>query len=194
MKPASIGVILTIAAAIAGPAAPPARADFYQLEGRFQCLATPAAICGDATRVSVAKPVAPTPVIAPPTSPPMAALPPIAEPTGAPPAQDPVLAIAADVELGHLTAADIATLQADAAADDPRATELLAWCEFTGLGMQRDPVDAYLLYGRAASAMVPHASENQTAIYETVLTQEQRQYVLDLSNDALARAQLAAGD
>ena len=32
------------------------------------------------------------------------------------------------------------------------------WCEFTGLGTMRDPVDAYLLYGRAATAMVPRDS------------------------------------
>jgi hypothetical protein len=49
-----------------------------------------------------------------------------------------------------------------------------------GIGTGRDPVQAYLLYGRAAADAVPHARENQALIYERVLNQDQRQHVLDL--------------
>jgi hypothetical protein len=41
-----------------------------------------------------------------------------------------------------------------------------------------DPVAAYVLYGEAAQLGIPTARSNQIAIFETRLTQQQRQLVL----------------
>ncbi len=95
---------------------------------------------------------------------------------------------------GRPSTTDIDTLKMAARAGDAHATELLAWCKFDGLGTSRDPVDAYLLYGIAAVAKVPHADENQAMIYDTVLTPEQRHRVLDAAKANISAAQIIAGD
>jgi len=173
--------LAALAGFIVGLAVVPARADFYSLEGRFQCLDNPAAQCADMSRLtppksfeddSVAKAL-PAPQ---PSSKPLPAAAP------APPG-DPLLAIAARIKAGHRAPDDIAQLQALAKRGDARAVELLAWCDYAGIGVARDPVAAYLLYGVAASAGVPRASQNQAVIFEYVLDQNQRQLVLDIQNE-----------
>ncbi len=66
---------------------------------------------------------------------------------------------------------------------DSRAIELLAWCDYVGVGEARDPVAAYILYGIAALSGIARASTNQAVIYEYILTPDERQAVLDIQND-----------
>jgi TPR repeat protein len=80
------------------------------------------------------------------------------------------------------TAGDLEVLTRLAEANDPRAVEVLAWCRLNGIGGARDPVAAYWLYRQAAGLEVPHARENQVAIFERQLTPEQRQEVLTGEN------------
>jgi TPR repeat protein len=61
---------------------------------------------------------------------------------------------------------------------EPRSLEALAWCKLNGIGWPADPIAAYLLYGAAAALGVPKAKANQIAIFETRMTQQQRQDVL----------------
>lgn len=176
---------LVLAACCSG--APPAQAQFYSLEGRFQCLDRPGAVCFDATSDG---PVTPSAAAAPPA---MAAaggaLPPAVK-ASAPrriaarraEAADPLRAIAQRIEAGRPAAGDAARLERLAQAGDRRALEVLAWCHLKGMGVERDPVEAFLLYGAAADRGAADARRNQTIVYETVLTSEQRQRVLMVAN------------
>jgi hypothetical protein len=177
-------------------AAAPARADFYSLEGRFQCLDQPGAVCYDATPSR-----APTPPAAPAPKPaaamqtrdaPPPAPKPVPTPVSAPAAaanapapprrrMDPILAVAARIKADRPAAGDLDALRRAAAADDPRAIELLAWCALRGIGTTRNPAAAYFLYGEAAANDVPHARANQAAVYERLLTPDERQHVLDIA-------------
>jgi len=86
-----------------------------------------------------------------------------------------------------------------AAAGDPRAIELLAWCALRGIGAEANPIAAYFLYGEAAGEAVPNARENQALVYEQSLSQSERQHVLDIearphaSQEALAATAFGAG-
>jgi len=105
-----------------------------------------------------------------------------------------VLAIARRVADERPEAGDVAHLKQAAAAGDARAIELLAWCALKGIGIDRDPIAAYLLYGKAAVADVPRARENQRLVYERTLSSAQRQLVLDLeAKSRRAPGTLAAG-
>lgn len=166
-----------------------ARAEFYTLEGRFQCLDRPAAVCFDAAASKLEPPFA-----APPPAPdsrdwvadapeavpqPSTRTTPAArEPT------DPLLAIAKRIESARPEAGDLDRLRHAADAGDGRAIELLAWCALKGIGIGRDPVAAYLLYGKAAAATVPHARQNQTLVFESALNSAERQRVLELQANA----------
>jgi TPR repeat protein len=88
----------------------------------------------------------------------------------------------ADVEKRAPTAADMRLIKRHAAAKDPRAVEVLAWCALSGIGMPADPVAAYWLYGEAADLGVANARRNQIAVFETWLTSQQRQQVLIKEN------------
>lgn len=162
--------------------APPARAQFYSLEGRFQCLDDPRAVCFDATSDGAPPPAAP--VELPPAAPAAAAKasgPDRTTARRAPPV-DPLRAIASRIEAGRPSAEDAGRLHRLAQAGDKRALELLAWCRLKGLGVARDPVEAFQLYGAAADLGVAGARRNQTIVYETELTSEQRQHVLTAAN------------
>ncbi|MDB5409680.1 MAG: sel1 repeat family protein [Rhodospirillales bacterium] len=185
---------LALAAILAWGAAAPARADLYDLEGRYQCLENPDAVCYDAT-------LTPTPPEPPAAPPPQnagdAPAQPAAtnatspkskkgkEPPPEPKPVDPMDLIAAHIQAGKPTADDLATLKTRAKASDRRAIEMLAWCAFVGIGGARDPVQAYVLYGQAAAAGSPTARKNQAAIFKGSLTLEQRQRVLDIENSRL---------
>ena len=177
-----------------------AKADFYTLDGRFQCLERPGAVCYDATvsRVpSVLAPSSPAPIepavtakaaaVAPPPPAPFVpavpAKPPAPSRTSAltQPPRDPILMIAARIKAERPAPDDLAVLRRAALADDSRAIELLAWCTLKGIGTNRDAVAAYFLYGEAAAEEVPHARANQEAIYERSLTSDERQRVLDIA-------------
>ena len=178
---------LTLALAFA-PAT--ARAEFYTLEGRFQCLDRPNAVCFDAAAAKLEPPFA-----APPPAPdsrnsvadgPEAAPQPStrATPLAAKEPTDPLLVIAKHIENARPEAGDLDRLRRAADAGDGRAIELLAWCALKGIGIGRDPVEAYLLYGKAAAADVPRAQQNQALVFESTLTSAQRQRVLDLQAQA----------
>jgi hypothetical protein len=163
-----------------------ARAEFYSLEGRFQCLERGDKVCFDSSVAKLEPPFAAPAAAAPDSSDspvPVAVSRP--EPTTrstlspkAPP--DPILAIAQRIERARPGPGDLDRLRHAADAEDGRAIELLAWCALKGIGTGRDPVEAYLLYGKAAVASVPRARQNQALVFETVLTSAERQHVLDL--------------
>ncbi|HZT52576.1 MAG TPA: hypothetical protein VFA22_11605 [Stellaceae bacterium] len=162
-----------------------AHADFYALDGRFQCLGRPGAVCYDArpSRVAPAPapPQRPAAAVAAPATGTAKDAPRAPDPApfkNAAPA-DPILAIAARIKARAPATGDIATLRRAAAGGDLRATELLAWCTLHGIGIVRSPITAYFLYGAAAAGAVPHARENQAAIYTQVLSPEERQRILE---------------
>lgn len=171
--------------------ASPAAAQFYSIEGRFECLNDPKAVCFDATNDGpLAKPIARAApsagmLIHPPPARPASQA--SAAPRPAEPA-DPLREIARRLETGRPAAGDPAALRRLAEAGDKRALELLAWCNLRGLGVARDPLQAYLLYGVAADIGVADARRNQAIIYETDLTPEQRHRVLLMEN-GVAQAQ-----
>jgi hypothetical protein len=178
-----------LALALLGACALPAYAEFYRLEGRFECLNDPAATCTDAASVwPVPQPARPaTPDRTPSATPPAQAAP--TPPLGLMPqpaaAADPVGDISARVEAGKATPGDILVLRRAASGGERRALELLAWCNVKGLGTRRDPIQAYLLYGAAASVGISNARQNQAAVYEKELTPEQRQQALMIENSVV---------
>jgi len=146
-----------LALALAVLAAHPAEAQFYDLDGAYRCLTSPDDACQQAQRER-------------PPEPPK------------PPAPPNLTEIIARVRSKTVDARDLETLQKDAAANEPRAVEVLAWCKLNGIGGARDLVAAYWLYRQAAGLQVPHARENQISIFERQLTPEQRQEVLTGEN------------
>jgi hypothetical protein len=94
--------------------------------------------------------------------------------------------IATHLQARNPRPADITALQARARAHDPWALELLAWAELTGVGVPRDPVRAYFIYGMAAAAGMPNGRRDQVVIFESSLTEEQRQHILVIENGSLA--------
>jgi hypothetical protein len=149
-------------------APPPARAQASPLEWQYECLKHPDAVCFDAT------PSGSDPLPAP-------------EPKGAPKAvpSDPLAVIAARLQARNPRPAEIAALQARSRAGNPRALELLAWAELVGIGVPRDPVQAYFIYGMAAAAGMPTGRRDQVVIFESSLTAEQRQQILIIENGNL---------
>jgi TPR repeat protein len=141
------------AAAFAVLAAPPAHAQFYDLDGAYRCLTTPDDSCQQAQRERPPEP---------PQKP-------------APPSLNEIIA---RVRAKTLDARDLETLQKDAAANEPRAVEVLAWCKLNGIGGPADAKAAFWLYRQAAALGVANARRNQIAIYETRLTPDERQEVL----------------
>src|SRR5262249_39567108 len=129
---------LALALCVGG--ASPALAQFYSLEGRFQCLNDPHAVCYDAASAwPTTNP--PAPVKGAPSEPPkfQAAKPlPVATVTAAPP--DPVLAVAQRLQHNATAPGDIELLRGRARSGDTRAIELLAWSNLTGVGVSADPV------------------------------------------------------
>jgi hypothetical protein len=195
MKRLALGCGLASLTVLAiGLMAPPARADFYMLDGRFQCLDRANAVCGDAQPlVAMQQAAKPAPLPSPPAPDTLVAMPqPVAH--VAPPVpgtDDPLHEIATRVQTDKPASGDLAWLKQAADKGNPRAIELLAWCKLNAIGTAGDPVEAYLLYGAAADAALPHARENQALIYEKDLAPNQRQQVLDLANEGVALAQLS---
>jgi TPR repeat protein len=133
----------------------PARAQFYDLDGAYHCLTLPDAACGQELRDQ------PSPVPPPPPD------------NG--PTMDKVVA---NVRSNSLGPRELEFLEQHAAADEQRAVEVLAWCKLNGLGTPPDAVAAYWLYRQAAKLGVANAKRNQTAVFETRLTPEERRQVL----------------
>ncbi|HEY1507078.1 MAG TPA: hypothetical protein VGF92_22445 [Stellaceae bacterium] len=176
-----------------------AQAEFFSLSGRFQCLESGAAVCGDAQ--SVVLPQAPPPAVADAAAsasdeaPPAAAAAPSAAAGAAPAAVetrpvDRLTAVAARVQARRPSSNDIVWLTQAAHEGNARAIELLAWCSLNAIGMLRDPVEAFLLYGAAGDGALPNARENQRLIFERDLDSHQRQQVLDLANEGVTLASL----
>jgi TPR repeat protein len=140
---------------LAGPAA---WAQFYDLDGVYRCLTVPDAACEERLRDQ------PPP---PPPAPPPA------------PTLEQVMAKVRDKTAGP---GEIALLEKHAAANEPRAVEVLAWCKLNGIGAAANPEAAYWLYRQAAALGVGNALKNQIAVYKTRLTPEQRQRVLMREN------------
>jgi hypothetical protein len=202
MTHVAVRLTLCIAACIAGVLAiveiEPVRADSAHLQWQYDCLKDSDAVCFDATP-SGADPLAPkpAPAAAPadePAPPSHAAAGPPQGPSRKPAAKSMPTDVAAD-QLGALvtrlqarkpTAADMATLQALAKTGNARALDLLAWAELVGVGVPRDPVQAYFHYGVAAAAGVPTARRDQATIFSGSLTNEERQQILVIENGNVA--------
>ena len=131
----------------------PAKAQFYDLDGAYRCLMAPDESCKKGE----------------------AALPPAPPPQPIPPSIEEAVS---HVRAQQASAEDIALIEKEAAAKEPRAVEALAWCKLNGIGMAADPLEAYRLYGEAAQLGVATAQSNQNAIFQTLLTPEQRQSLL----------------
>jgi TPR repeat protein len=157
MMPGMMPRLLILVAALT-LMAPAARAQFYDLDGAYRCLTAPSAACEQDLRDQ------PRPDAKPPPS----------EPTLAQ-----VIAKVRDKTAGPR---EIELLTKRAAANDPRAVEVLAWCKLNAIGTSADPVAAYWLYRQAAALGVANARRNQIAIYEKLLTPEERQQVLTREN------------
>lgn len=188
---AALGIAIAAVASLAVPA----QADFYSLAGRFECLDKPAGSCGGPGRAELLPPPVPKPAAKETTattaSPHLDASParqPTTPQTEASASRErgPIETIAAAIRHGQVSAADRATLQRLSQAGNAHATELLAWCDYKGIGVAPDPVAAYVLYGIAALGGVPTARQNQAVIFEYALTSEQRQKVLEIQNEVLA--------
>ena len=130
--------IAALAILLAGSSATPARADFYTLEGRFKCLESGSAACADTSHL--AEKPGPTDragndavIQAPPTLTNLAPM-----PNGK--SRDPLLEIAARIEAGKPLSDDLHRLRVLSRTGDGRAIELLAWCDYFGIGLPRDPV------------------------------------------------------
>jgi TPR repeat protein len=154
-----MGVLVVLAVAAFGSPAP---AQFYDLDGAYRCLKSPDPACEKDLKD----------------------LPPPAQlgPTAPKPNEPSFAQVIAHVRAGNAGTGDIDVLTRLAGANDPRAVEVLAWCKLNGLGGARDPVAAYWLYRQAAGLNVPHARDNQIAVFEKQLTSEQRQQVLTEEN------------
>jgi TPR repeat protein len=168
----------------------PAWADFYTLDGKFACLSDGEANCADRGHAAdklIPKKPAESPAVAVPMSddPLIQAPPSLSSHAKAQngTVQDPLHEIASRIEAGKPSSEDLHRLRTLSRSGDGRAIELLAWCDYFGLGLPRDPVAAYILYGIASLAGVAGASVNQAVIYNYVLTPNQRQMVLDIQND-----------
>lgn len=135
--------------------AAPARAQFYDLDGTYHCLTKADASCPGAANTPPPAPP-PPPVYSGPT----------------------MESVIADIRAQRVTPGDMQLLENRAGTKDPRAVEALAWCKLNGLGAPADPLAAYFLYGEAAQLGVPNAQANQVAIFESRLSQQQRQDVL----------------
>ena len=170
----------------------PARADFFSLDGRFQCLDSKAVVCGDADPVVHVMPPAPPAVPQPlPAAGAVSVVPPVVTRAESAPVEDPLTMIAKRVQAGTASGGDIAWLKQAAHAQNARAVELLAWCELHGVATPPDPIQAYVLYGIAANNGLPHARDNQAVVYEQALTSDQRQQLLNLTSNGMAVAQAA---
>jgi hypothetical protein len=193
MKRFAFGCGVASLASLAIGLTAPARADFFTLDGRFECLDRSNAICGDAQPLASMQPAAkPAPVLpVAPVAQPLSSIPTARSVMPSPRAEDPLRAIAQRVQADAPASGDLVWLKQAAQSGNPRAIELLAWCDLNAVGTPRDPVQAYLLYGAAADAALPHARENQTLIYERDLDKDQRQKVLDLVNEGAAFAQIS---
>ena len=146
----SLGLAASLCAASA-----PVRAQFYDLDGAYHCLAAPDPACKGEAAVPPARPAPAAPITGPTLN-----------------------SVIADIRAQKVTAGDMQLLGAQAARQEPRAIEALAWCKLNGLGGAADPLAAYSLYGEAAQLGVPNAQANQIAIFETRLTPAQRQELL----------------
>jgi hypothetical protein len=174
-----------LALALCAGSASPALAQFYSLEGRFQCLNDPHAVCYDAVSDwPVAKPKAPA-ESGPSTPPKPQVAQPLPAATVAAAPLDPVLAVARRLQHNATAPGDIELLRSRARGGDTRAIELLAWSNLTGIGVSPDPVQAYLLYGTAATLGVANARRNQAVVYETGMTSEQRQQALMIEDGVM---------
>jgi len=134
----------------------PARAQFYNLDGTYHCVMQSDPACTAEAKL--------------PPQPAASAQGLFAGPT--------VESVFAAIRTQKLSPADMELLEAHAAEKEPRALEALAWCKLNGIGWPADPIAAYLLYGAAAALGVPKAMGNQIAIFETLMTQQQRQDLL----------------
>lgn len=179
-----------MAALAAGLSPRVAGADFYTLDGKFACLESDDAACVNRNHAAEmlepksGKPAETTtravdhdPVL---KAPPTLARDRREKNTSS---QDPIVEIAARIEAGKPSSEDMKHLHTLSRSGDGRAIELLAWCDYFGIGLPRDPVAAYILYGIASLAGIADADANQAVIYDYVLTPDQRQLVLDIQND-----------
>src|SRR5262249_32572284 len=133
----------------------PARAQFYDLDGAYHCVTQFSPACATEAKLPPPPPP-PSPIHKGPT----------------------LESVFAAIRAQKLSPADMELLASHAEQKEPRAIEALAWCKLNGIGWPADPITAFLLYGAAAELGIPKAKANQVTIFETRLTQQQRQDLL----------------
>jgi len=190
--PTTALILTGLAGSLASIAMAPSYADFYRLEGRFECLQKGGTGCVDMGQLESKPAPAPKPADPPrdaeaqkPAAPPSPPPAPVRPAVKAAP-RDPVFDLASRVNAGHPSADDLKHLRQLARAGDARASELLGWCEYAGVGMPRDPVAAYVFYRLAVLQGRPQAAANQSVIFDYVLTSEERQSVAEIENEQAA--------
>jgi hypothetical protein len=141
-----------------------ARAQFYDVDGAYRCITAPDAGC--------------TTALGTPPPPP-----PVSKDEVAAASKTSMADAIARVRHGQASAEDFRRIEAGAAAKDPRAVEVLAWCKLNGIGMAADAPGAYWLYREAAELGVANARQNQIAVFEARLNSTERQQVLLKEND-----------
>jgi hypothetical protein len=139
-----------------------ASAQFYDLDGAYRCLEAPDAACEEGLRDR-----------------PQPAQPSATSAAAKGPNLDQAIA---KVRAKTAGAAEIELLEKQAAANEPRAVEVLAWCKLNGIATARDAIAAYWLYRQAAALGVANARRNQIAVFEHRLTSEERQQVAAREN------------
>lgn len=187
MRRPSLRLAFVLPILVAAHGSNPARADLYKLDGQFQCLEQPDAVCHDATPIPADKPAAKAVATVARSEPADTAS--VAAPAAvraeADQPGDPIAEIARRIQGGKPATDDVPMLRHYAKSGRAAAIELLAWCALKGIGTRRDPVEAYILYGAAASADVRGARENQSVIYARELSSQQRQQVAEVENQLL---------
>lgn len=92
------------------------------------------------------------------------------------------------VENNLVTAVELEEINQRVAQDDPKATEILAWMNVKGVGVQINLVEAFKLYQKAMFLQVPQANENANIVYKSlnraqleILKNNPNQYLKDKS-------------
>ena len=78
------------------------------------------------------------------------------------------------VKSNQITAIELNDITTRVQADDPKATEILAWMYTNGVGVSKDFVEAFNLYKKAAQLNVANAEKNAFIVYKSMSDEQRR--------------------
>lgn len=94
------------------------------------------------------------------------------------------------VQENKVTAVELEEITSRTQKSDPKATEILAWMNVNGVGVQTNLVEAFKLYQKAVFLNVPQAAENAKLVYQSLnreqieqLKQHPNEYLEEQSTD-----------